>query len=81
MFRSRFLSITYMKNKKVSVKYRRFYIFLHTHAFDEFCAKNFAINLVTNLPVIGLVQDVHLFANNSPKHSAQYGFSSRLVNR
>uniref|UniRef100_A0A8W7PXX0 Uncharacterized protein n=1 Tax=Anopheles coluzzii TaxID=1518534 RepID=A0A8W7PXX0_ANOCL len=32
-------------------------------------------------PVMGLVQEVHLFANSSPKHSAQYGFSSRLVKR
>uniref|UniRef100_A0A182VI91 Uncharacterized protein n=1 Tax=Anopheles merus TaxID=30066 RepID=A0A182VI91_ANOME len=30
---------------------------------------------------MGLVQEVHLFANSSPKHSAQYGFSSRLVKR
>uniref|UniRef100_A0A182NH14 Uncharacterized protein n=1 Tax=Anopheles dirus TaxID=7168 RepID=A0A182NH14_9DIPT len=34
-----------------------------------------------HLPVMGLVQEVHLFANSSPKHSAQYGFSSRLVKR
>ena len=27
------------------------------------------------LPVIGLLQDVHLFANSSPKQLAQYGLS------
>uniref|UniRef100_A0A2M3ZMS3 Putative secreted peptide n=1 Tax=Anopheles braziliensis TaxID=58242 RepID=A0A2M3ZMS3_9DIPT len=36
---------------------------------------------VPPMPVMGLVQEVHLFANSSPKHSAQYGFSSRLVKR
>lgn len=40
--------------------------------------KKFSVNYV---PVMGLVQAVHLLANNSPKHSAQYGFSSLLVNR
>lgn len=38
-------------------------------------------NFVSNSPVIGFVQDVHLLAKSSPKHSAQYGFSSRLVKR
>lgn len=32
-------------------------------------------------PVIGFVQAVQRLANNSPKQSAQYGFSSRLVKR
>lgn len=36
---------------------------------------------VPPIPVIGLVQEVHLLANSSPKQSAQYGFSSRLVKR
>lgn len=36
---------------------------------------------VPPIPVIGLEQAVHLLANNSPKHSAQNGFSSRDVNR
>jgi len=31
--------------------------------------------------VIGLEQAVHLLAKSSPKHSAQYGLSSRDVNR
>lgn len=30
---------------------------------------------------MGLEQAVHLLAKSSPKHSAQYGFSSREVNR
>lgn len=34
-----------------------------------------------NSPVIGFVHDVHLLAKSSPKHSAQYGWSSRLVKR
>lgn len=33
------------------------------------------------VPVIGLEQAVHLLAKSSPKHSAQYGLSSRDVNR
>lgn len=32
-------------------------------------------------PVIGLEQEVHLLAKSSPKQSAQYGLSSRDVNR
>lgn len=34
-----------------------------------------------DLPVIGFVHDVHLLAKSSPKQSAQYGWSSRLVKR
>jgi len=34
-----------------------------------------------SLPVIGLLHDVQRLANKSPKQSAQYGFSSRLVKR
>lgn len=33
------------------------------------------------MPVIGLTQAVQRLANSSPKHSAQYGLSSRLVKR
>jgi len=36
---------------------------------------------VPPIPVIGLLQAVHFLANNSPKHSAQYGFSSLEVKR
>ena len=32
------------------------------------------------LPVIGFEHAVHLLENSSPKHSAQYGLSSREVN-
>ena len=35
----------------------------------------------TDRPVMGLAQAAHLFEKSSPKHSAQYGLSSRLVNR
>ena len=41
----------------------------------------FNFNFHEDLPVIGLVHAVQRFANNSPKQSAQYGFSSRLVKR
>lgn len=36
--------------------------------------------IILHLPVIGFSQEVHLFANKSPKHSAQYGLSSLEVN-
>jgi hypothetical protein len=39
------------------------------------------MNLVPPIPVIGLTQEVHLLANNSPKQSPQYGFSSLDVKR
>ena len=38
------------------------------------------INLVPPAPVMGLVQAVHRFANNSPKQFAQYGLSWREAN-
>lgn len=51
-----------------------------------FIQLNFVVSIRRNshpihLPVIGFVHAVHLLANNSPKHSAQYGLSSRLVKR
>lgn len=36
---------------------------------------------IENVPVIGFVHAVHRLANSSPKQSAQYGLSSRLVKR
>lgn len=45
------------------------------------CLSSKEINLVPPIPVIGLLHAKHLFAKSSPKHSAQYGLSSRLVKR
>lgn len=39
------------------------------------------MNRVPPIPVIGLAQAMHRLAKSSPKHSAQYGFSSRDVKR
>jgi hypothetical protein len=39
------------------------------------------VTLREYLPVIGLIQAVQRLANSSPKQSAQYGLSSRLVKR
>lgn len=43
--------------------------------------KKSQIETARNLPVIGLTHEVHLLANNSPKQSPQYGFSSLDVKR
>lgn len=45
------------------------------------CLSSNEMNLVPPIPVMGLLQAKHLFAKSSPKHSAQYGLSSRLVKR
>jgi len=44
------------------------------------CRSSKEMNLVPPIPVMGFAQAVHFFANSSPKHSAQYGFSSLEVN-
>lgn len=42
---------------------------------------SFLLSNIYFLPVMGFSQAVQRFANSSPKQSAQYGLSSRLVNR
>lgn len=50
--------------------------------YNDLCRYNmFSNNFFKHLPVIGFVHDVHLLAKSSPKQSAQYGWSSRLVKR
>ena len=52
----------------------------HTKQWECQCRPSKEMNLVPPCPVIGLAQQAHRLANNSPKHSAQYGLSSRLAN-
>lgn len=68
-------AIKYTKNIHKSNQLLFFFsIFIHL------ALRHFVASLVY-APVIGFMHAVHLLAKSSPKHSAQYGFSSRLVKR